>query len=251
MGNLKFDKNTQKFDFGRNLLNIRTKKMLSQDELGLKIGVSGAQIGKYESGENMPRIEKVWKLCEALGVTESELRGLTLYNKHTSESKVSEPEPKFGNKSEAVYILTETMYVPLVNQYAYAGYMSGFSDPEYIEELPKIPFEVDHEGKGNYVCFEMRGNSMRDGSEDSLKPGDILLGREIQRHLWQSKLHIRKYRFVIVHKESGILVKEIVKHDTALNKIIVHSLNTDYEDQELNLDDISQIFNVVKVQRNN
>lgn len=74
-----------KFDFGANLLNIRKKKRMSQDELGSIIGVSGAQIGKYETNENMPRHEKVWKLAEALGVTEADLRGLNIESDLTSD----------------------------------------------------------------------------------------------------------------------------------------------------------------------
>lgn len=35
------------------------------------------------------------------------------------------------------------MWVPLVNQRAYAGFLNGYADHEYIEDLPKIPFEVN------------------------------------------------------------------------------------------------------------
>lgn len=40
---------------GANILIIRKKKSLSRAELGAKIGVSEAQIGNYERGENEPR----------------------------------------------------------------------------------------------------------------------------------------------------------------------------------------------------
>jgi phage repressor protein C with HTH and peptisase S24 domain len=56
------------------------------------------------------------------------------------------------------------MLVPLVNQYAYGGYLQGFNDPEFIEELPKIPFIVEKEHKGEYICFEVKGDSMDNGT---------------------------------------------------------------------------------------
>ena len=71
------------------------------------------------------------------------------------------------------------MMVPLVNQYAQAGYMMGWADVAYIETLPKIPWIVDKEYKGKYISFEVRGDSMDDGMKHSYEQGDILLCREI------------------------------------------------------------------------
>jgi Predicted transcriptional regulator len=130
------------------------------------------------------------------------------------------------------------IYVPLVNQYAYAGYMCGYADAEYIETLPRIPFIVDHEAHGNYMAFEVKGDSMDDGTTDSLIEGDRLLCREIKPEFWiECKLHIRKWDFVIVHKE-GILVKRITEHDVQNRTIKIHSLNPFYEDR------IIQMYNI-------
>lgn len=141
------------------------------------------------------------------------------------------------------------MQVPLVNQYAYAGYTSGFQDETYIAQLPVIPFFVDHEAKGNYMAFEVRGDSMNDGSADSYIEGDRLLGREISPNLWcQTKLHLRKWDFIIVH-EDGILIKRIIDHDVANHTITIHSLNPLYEDRVIDLCGVKQIFNVIELQR--
>lgn len=64
----------------------------------------------------------------------------------------------------------------------------------------------------------------------------------------QSKLHIRKWDFVIVH-EDGILIKRIIDHDTHNHTITVHSLNTFYPDKVIDLVEVRQIFNVVELQR--
>ena len=37
---------------------------------------------------------------------------------------------------------TQMMLVPLVNKYAYGGYMRGYGDPEYVEKLPTLPFPI-------------------------------------------------------------------------------------------------------------
>ena len=145
--------------------------------------------------------------------------------------------------------LEHVVYAPLVSQYAYAGYLSGYADEEYIENLPVVPFIADHEAKGNYVAFEVRGDSMDNGTEEGYMEGDRLLGREIPPDLWvSSKLHIRKWDFIIVHTE-GILIKRIIAHDVDKHLITIHSLNDMYEDKVLDLKDVRKIFNVIELQR--
>ena len=139
--------------------------------------------------------------------------------------------------------------VPLVNQYAQAGYLCGYEDAAYMATLPTIPFIVDHEAQGNYVAFEVKGDSMNDRTEDSYLEGDRLLCQEIQSHLWvTSKLHIRKWDFVIVHQE-GILVKRIIDHNVDSHTITIHSLNDMYPDRVIDLAEVKQIFNVIELQR--
>lgn len=141
------------------------------------------------------------------------------------------------------------LHVPLVSQYAQAGYLCGYADAAYMATLPTIPYIVDHEAQGHYVAFEVKGDSMNDGTEEAIIEGDRLLCREIMPHLWaDSKLHIRKWDFVIVHKD-GILVKRILDHDVEHHTITIHSLNSLYEDKVIDLADVRQIFNVVELQR--
>lgn len=146
---------------------------------------------------------------------------------------------------------TNVMMVPLVNQYAHAGYMSGYADEEYVEALPKIPWIVDKEYKGRYISFEVKGDSMDDGLKHSYEQGDILLCREINPDYWKCKLHIHQWdAFVIVHKTDGIVVKQIIDHDVEKGIITVHSFNPIYEDYKIDLREVAQIFNVVKQQKN-
>lgn len=143
------------------------------------------------------------------------------------------------------------MMVPLVNQYAQAGYMMGWADVAYIETLPKIPWIVDKEYKGKYISFEVRGDSMDDGMKHSYEQGDILLCREIGCDYWKSRLHFNAWdAFVIVHKTDGIVLKQIVDHDVEKGIITCHSFNPIYPDFTVDLRDIAQLFNVVKQQKN-
>lgn len=154
------------------------------------------------------------------------------------------------SQPEAVIIDNPALiYVPMVSQYAYAGYLCGYADEEYIETLPTIPFIGDHLPKGEYMAFEVRGDSMEDGTDESLLEGDILMCRKIKQELWRNKLHIKKWDFVIVHKTEGVLVKRIIEHDVENCIITIHSLNDMYSDRKIHLNDVAQLFNVIQVSR--
>lgn len=58
---------------GKFIASIRTKKGLKQDELGKRIGVSGKNISKWETGSTFPDVVYQLPLCNELGITLEEL----------------------------------------------------------------------------------------------------------------------------------------------------------------------------------
>lgn len=164
-----------------------------------------------------------------------------------------EGEPiKQKKEDEAALKIMEFENFPFVSQKAYAGYLSGWADNEYVESLPTVAFPVDHTPLGKYLVFEVKGDSMNDGTYDSYLDGDLLLCREVRMDLWKdSKLHFEKWDFVIVHDE-GVIVKRITGHDVRNHTITIHSLNQDkskYPDQVIDLCEVRQILNVVNMMR--
>ena len=136
--------------------------------------------------------------------------------------------------------------IPLVSQYAYAGYLGGYGDPEYVGTLPTIDFTPDREMTGNWLAFEVKGDSMDNGSKESYVEGEIVICREVEREYWRdSRLFINKRDFVIVHEE-GILIKRIIEHNVEAHTITIHSLNPMYPDRILHLEQVRQIFSIVE-----
>lgn len=224
-----------------NIASLRKYLKLRQKDFGEKIGIKQAYLSEIESGKK-PLTEELYNnIIEVFGMDK-----VSEYFINTNNSDIIAN----SNTNEAIPINQNYIInVPLVNQYAQAGYLCGYEDATYMATLPTIPFIVDHEAQGNYVAFEVKGDSMNDGTEDSYLEGDRLLCREIQSHLWvTSKLHIRKWDFVIVHQE-GILVKRIIDHNVDSHTITIHSLNDMYPDRAIDLTEVKQIFNVIELQR--
>jgi phage repressor protein C with HTH and peptisase S24 domain len=142
------------------------------------------------------------------------------------------------------------LHVPLVSRYAQAEYLDHQDDKPYIDTLPTLPVLAEHEGKGAYMCFEVRGDSMNDGSVNSYKPGDILICREIPLRFNQKILYANSPKFfLIIHREEGVIVKQITACDTEKAEMTVHSLNPLYEDSLISLNDVKKLFSIIKFQR--
>lgn len=159
-------------------------------------------------------------------------------------------ETKGGNIHNIVSDEYMTMLVPLVTQRAYAGYLAGYADPEYVETLQKIPIFVKKLHRGTYRAFAVSGDSMDDGTKRAIEENDTVVGRRILHTEWKNKLHYNKWsEWIIVHEE-GIMVKNIVKHDVNERTITIQSYNPDkatYPETVLSLDDVSELYNVVQI----
>lgn len=145
------------------------------------------------------------------------------------------------------------LYVPLIPHIATMGYLSGFADPQWVDELPKHAITVNRIPKGVYRTVIARGQSMFDGTARSIFENAKVTGRVIKPELYQhNKLHLHKYQlYIIVHKE-GITIKEITQHDVENRTITLHSWNPDktkYPDIVLSLEDVLQLLNVIKIER--
>lgn len=161
---------------------------------------------------------------------------------HTPKSGITHIE-----LSEGYYM----MYAPHVTERARAGFQGGgYSDPVYVESLPKYPMIVNTVHKGSYFVFDITGDSMNDGTLKSIPDKSKVLGREIKMDLWQSRFHYNEYPyFVVVHRTDGLLCKEIIAHDVKRGIIRCRSLNPNkkmYPDFDVPLNDCLMICNIVK-----
>lgn len=149
-----------------------------------------------------------------------------------------------------------TMLIPKVEEYSYGSFPSGFRDYEWVETLPKVAITVNKQHSGTYFAFEVIGDSMenyqdKESAKKSIEDGATVVGREIPRDYWKSKLHYHKWNaFVVVHKEYGIACKTILDHDVENGIIHLSSYNPDklrHKDFAWHLDEIQAIYNIVRV----
>ena len=148
------------------------------------------------------------------------------------------------------------MKVPIVPMDAHAQYVD-----EFYNEANDITFEygwveVDSYGKGNYLQFRIKGDSMNGGLIDDTPEEAVVLAREIGQHLWTGGLYKSKYGHIIITNKN-ILFKDITGFNKKTGYITLHSRNKspEYSDFDLRLGEcedetyVRQIFKIIK--RNN
>ena len=218
------------------LKQIRIHLGLSQDKFSASIGLKQGSYSDIERGRVKALSESVMLL---LKIT---------YNVNPDWVANENGSIFLDKTSGNGKVLADLDYidVPLVPVRGKAGFFAGYGDKEYIETLPTRQVIVDREYKGRYLCFEVDGDSMDDGTRDSICDRDIVLGREVRRELWEHKLQIKNWNFIIVHKE-GISIKNIIEHDCETYMIKCHSLNPLFDDFDLRLDDVVELYNLIKI----
>ena len=218
------------------------------------LDISKQALYQYFDSKNLSR-ETVNKILKTFDVSEHEVFGIQEHSNARYIGDIESLEDSEGNtKFTEISPGRYRMKVDLVPNHARAGWLAGFEDPTFIEELPKHEITVTEFHKGKYLSFEVDGDSMFDGTIESVPDGCIITGREIARHHWKYKLHAHKYpNWVFVHRTEGILVKRIKSQNLETGEIILLSLNPDkdiYPDRSIFLDDVYKIFNVVKRELN-
>lgn len=152
---------------------------------------------------------------------------------------------KFSEKPDGSFDIE----VSLIPFEAYASYLVSVEEATVHQDFERVVFNVDRYGRGHYQAFKINGNSMNGGSINDVPDGALVLGRELGRHLWKDGFRPADHGFVILSKEN-IFHKDIIDFDTETGDITCHSRNKspEYTDFKLNLNDVYQIFRVIKRQ---
>ncbi len=161
------------------------------------------------------------------------------------EEEVEEFTNKSGN---TFYVYPDgniKIEVPLMTEPAYASHIETYNDEGFISELPKTSFKVDKMGKGNYMAFTVKNDSMWNEGGYDTPGGAEILGREVGRHLWAGGFHKTEYGFILLTK-TGIFHKDIKDYNKDTGLLTLASRNPDVKDFTMSINDVNQVFNVIK-----
>lgn len=206
-----------------NLRHLRNTSGLTQHQLAVEIGIGRPMIGQLETCRVVPTILHLEKYSVFFKVPLDDLVKKDLSNEDLTVSN------EVISKILSITVDREgEETVVLVPQKAAAGYLNGYSDPEYIEKLPYIGLPMLK--NGTFRAFEISGDSML-----PIQPGSIVIGKYLDG---PGQIKDNK-TYVIVSETEGIVYKRVEKSKDALMLI---SDNTVYASYQIHYKDILEIW---------
>lgn len=260
---------------------IMETERLNKNSLSFAIGLSNnVTIGRIINEKREPSIQTFKKIINAFPkynpnwilTGEGDILKSDYSLTEESSTSLAEPPSEYRSNAERVYlrekpekVYLETkpgvkyyeigdgkfkMRVPLVPFDAYARFANEYYSPEADrEEWEERDFVVGQIGHGKYVAFEVKGDSMDDGTRKSFGHGDIVLTRQLDMSHWKAGLKYNKYPFWVIVSHGSVLIKQIIDQDLETGDIRCHSLNPspEYTDFTVNLSDVKLLFNVIQI----
>jgi transcriptional regulator with XRE-family HTH domain len=205
----------------QNLKYLRKLRGWTQQEFADKLRIKRSLIGAYEEERAKPHLDVLENICDIFKLTMDEI-----LRKDLSDNK--------GNylaKRRAMKLAGGRPDIPFVPMKAAAGYLNGYADPEYIDELNT--FTLPMLSGGNYRAFEIVGDSML-----PTPSGSIIVGEKVD-----SIEDVKNSNtYVIVSKSDGIVYKRIEKNNRIKNKLTLISDNPAYQPYNMNEDDVLEMW---------
>ena len=124
--------------FASNLKLLRQRRSLSQEELAGNLELTRSSLSGYENGTAEPNFNTLVRIAEYFGISIDKFLRIELGE--LSEIQLEEIEKGYdidlsGNKLRVLAATVDSddrENIELVPEKARAGYMAGYSDPDYI-----------------------------------------------------------------------------------------------------------------------
>jgi transcriptional regulator with XRE-family HTH domain len=209
---------------GLNLKYLRKLRGWTQEEFAQKLNIKRSLIGAYEEERADPRIEVLEMVANMFKLSLDELL--------LKDLSVSVQTGGYLQKRRMQKMLSaDRNIIHFVPIKAAAGYLAGYADSEFIDELNT--FTLPMLSGGNYRAFEIIGDSML-----PTPSGSIIVGEKIES-LDDAK---NGQAYIVVSKNEGIVYKRVQKNNRSKNKITLESDNPQFQPYQVFTEDIIELW---------
>jgi transcriptional regulator with XRE-family HTH domain len=207
---------------GQNLKYLRKLRGWTQEEFANKLNIKRSLIGAYEEERADPRLDVLEIVADIFKLSLDELLLKDLSNTGSSY---------LAKRRQQKMMTAERNVIHFVPVKAAAGYLAGYADNEFIDELNT--FTLPMLSGGNYRAFEIIGDSML-----PTPSGSIIVGEKVD-NIDDVKNNMA---YIVVSRNEGIVYKRLVKNNRAKNKVSLVSDNPQYQPYQVNTEDIVELW---------
>lgn len=211
---------------GKNLKYLRKLRGWTQEEFSAKLGIKRSLLGAYEEERADPRIEVLEQVGEMFKLTLDELLLKDL----------GDTRGNYLAKRRAQKMATGAAEIQLVPVKAAAGYLAGYADPEFLDELNT--FTLPMLAPGSYRAFEIVGDSML-----PTPSGSVIVGEKVD-NVEDVK---NNNTYIVISRNEGIVYKRVMKNTRAKNKFTLISDNVAYQPYHINAEDVIELWKATMI----
>jgi transcriptional regulator with XRE-family HTH domain len=213
---------------GKNLRYLRKLRGWTQEEFANRLGIKRSLLGAYEEERAEPKLEVTETVCGLFKLSMEEF----LLKDMSAAKGMNYLEKRRQMKMAGTPNVAEIQFVPMK---AAAGYLAGYGDPDFIDELNT--FTLPMMAPGQYRAFEILGDSML-----PTPSGSVIVCEKVD-DVDEVK---NSQAYIVVSKSEGIVYKRVVKNRTKA-KLTLVSDNPQFEPYNINSDDVLEMWKAVYV----
>ena len=204
-----------------NMKYLRKLRGWTQEEFANKLRIKRSLLGAYEEERAEPRTEVLESVCDIFKLTMDEI-----IRKDLSDNKSN-----YMAKRRAMKLASGRPDIPFVPVKAAAGYLAGYADPEFVDELNT--FTLPMLAGGNYRAFEIIGDSML-----PTPSGSVIVGEKVEK-IDELK---NDSACIVVSRHEGIVYKRIQKNGRSKDKFTLVSDNPIYHPYTVRAEDVLEMW---------
>jgi transcriptional regulator with XRE-family HTH domain len=215
-------------NLSKNIKHLRGLKKLTQESLAEELLVTRSRISSYEENRSSPTIEFLIDFSNYFKLPID----ILIKNDLTKAKDVSFIE--VGNKRVLFPIIVDSEnenLIEVVPSKASAGYLLGYDDPEYIEQLEKIKLPFLPTGK--HRAFPIKGDSML-----PMKDGSYVVA-EFVEDIKEAK---SGHSYIVITKDDGMTYKRLENLVKEKQSFLLKPDNTTYEPYEVPVAEVLELW---------
>jgi transcriptional regulator with XRE-family HTH domain len=205
----------------QNLRYLRKLRGWTQEEFANKLNIKRSLLGAYEEERAEPRIDVLEQVGDMFKLTLDDLL----------RKDISEQKGTYLSKRRALKMAGTRTEIPFVPVKAAAGYLAGYADPEFIDELNT--FTLPMLTGGQYRAFEIVGDSML-----PTPSGSVIVGEKVN-DLEEVK---NDTPCIVVSRNEGIVYKRIQKNGRQKNKLTLVSDNPTFHPYTVSTEEVIEMW---------
>jgi transcriptional regulator with XRE-family HTH domain len=205
----------------KNMKYLRKLRGWTQEEFAQKLRIKRSLIGAYEEERADPRIDVLEIVCDIFKLTLDDIL----------RKDLSDTKGNYLAKRRAQKMASGRTDIPFVPMKAAAGYLAGYGDPEFIDELNT--FTLPMLSGGDYRAFEILGDSML-----PTPSGSVIVCEKVEKN---DDIKTNN-TYIVVSKNEGIVYKRILKSNRSKNKFTLVSDNPVYQPYNIDTEDVLEVW---------